>query len=83
MDELNVWEVKMSLKLALIQMDIRWHDRGSNHLKAGDLISQAVDRGADIVVLPEMFSTGFSMETNMLFSYLNVFNCFEISLPKQ
>lgn len=55
----------MSLKLALVQMDIAWHDRASNHSKAGDFIAQACDKGAEIVVLPEMFSTGFSMETEL------------------
>jgi predicted amidohydrolase len=54
----------MRLTLALIQMNIQWHDRPANHSKAGDFISLAVQKGADVVVLPEMFSTGFSMDTD-------------------
>jgi predicted amidohydrolase len=46
-------------------MDIKWHDREANHSKARRLAEQAKSEGADLVVLPEMFSTGFSMDTSI------------------
>lgn len=55
----------MSLRLALIQMDVQWHDRPANHAKARRLALQAKEAGAEVAVLPEMFATGFSMETSV------------------
>ena len=51
------------MKLAAVQMDITWHDRSANHDKARRMAAQAKEAGAEVVVLPEMFSTGFSMDT--------------------
>lgn len=53
------------LKLALAQMDIAWHDREQNYLTAGRLAVKAGQSGARALVLPEMFSTGFSMDTEV------------------
>jgi len=53
----------MSMKLALIQMDIAWHDREINRETARKLATRARESGAEVIVLPEMFSTGFSMDT--------------------
>jgi len=55
----------MSLRLALIQMDITWHDREANQASARKLATRARDDGARVIVLPEMFSTGFSMDTEV------------------
>ena len=51
------------MKLAAAQMDIAWHDRSANHDKARHMATRAKDAGAELLVLPEMFSTGFSMDT--------------------
>ncbi len=51
--------MKTNLKLALLQMDCQWEDRTAN-LKHADSLLNLVD--ADLVVLPEMFATGFSMQ---------------------
>jgi len=59
------------MKVAALQMDIAWHDRPANHVKARELAAQAKKRGADMVVLPEMFSTGFSMDTSITPEPLN------------
>lgn len=53
----------MPLKLALAQMDIAWHDREANYETARRLALQAKGSGSRYLVLPEMFSTGFSMDT--------------------
>jgi predicted amidohydrolase len=48
------------MKIALIQMNLTWCDTAANLRRAEELIANAP--GADIYVLPEMFTTGFCME---------------------
>ena len=48
------------MKVAVIQMDILWGDPEGNRRKADDAIGSCP--GADLYVLPEMFSTGFCTE---------------------
>src|SRR3989338_1391552 len=50
---------KTDLELALIQTTLAWQNPAANRAHFESLLTQA--RGADLVVLPEMFSTGFSM----------------------
>ncbi|PKQ40381.1 amidohydrolase [Pseudomonas sp. YY-1] len=52
---------KPDLELALIQTTLAWHDPAANREHFQALLEQA--RGADLVILPEMFTTGFSMES--------------------
>lgn len=52
---------KIDLELALIQTSLVWQDPAANRAQFEPLLEQA--RGADLVVLPEMFSTGFSMQS--------------------
>ena len=52
----------MTLKVSLVQMDMAWEDVAENHRRAARLLSKASDAGAKLALLPEMFSTGFSME---------------------
>ena len=52
------------LTVALVQTTLAWHDREANFAHFDELLEQA--RGADLVVLPEMFTTGFSMESKTL-----------------
>src|SRR4051794_10932490 len=51
----------VAMKVACVQMDIVWEDKRANHRKVRDLLSRADLAGGELVVLPEMFSTGFSM----------------------
>ncbi len=53
------------MKVAAAQMDIVWHDRSANYSKAKRMAEQAREVNADLLVLPEMFSTGFSMDTDI------------------
>lgn len=48
------------LKLALIQADLFWEDTAKN-LAAFDAKIHAVEDGTDLIVVPEMFNTGFSI----------------------
>ncbi len=49
------------LDLVLIQSELAWHDPATNRAHFQALFEQA--RGADLVVLPEMFTSGFSMDS--------------------
>lgn len=48
------------MKISLVQMNLAWCDTAENLRHAEQLISSAP--GADVYVLPEMFTTGFCME---------------------
>jgi predicted amidohydrolase len=50
------------LRIALLQMDIAFGEPDLNRAKAADLIAEAAANGADLVVLPEMWNTGYSLE---------------------
>lgn len=52
------------LELALIQTELAWQNPEANRAHFEALLEQA--RGADLIVLPEMFSTGFSMDSAAL-----------------
>jgi predicted amidohydrolase len=49
------------LKLALLQVDIVWQDAKQNRINFLEIINQ-ISEAVDVIVLPEMFSTGFSMQ---------------------
>lgn len=49
------------MKVALIQMDIKWEDKKANIEKTRILIKMSVEQGCRVIALPEMFNTGFSM----------------------
>lgn len=49
------------MKVSLIQSKIFWEDRNSNFLHFGKLI-KSIKNKTDLIVLPEMFTTGFTME---------------------
>ena len=49
------------LTVALVQRELAWEDAEANReLIAADL--EAVEDGTDLIVLPETFTTGFSMQ---------------------
>lgn len=48
------------MRVHLVQMNIVWEDRAANHRRADDLIASASTAAGDLIVLPEMFDTGFS-----------------------
>jgi omega-amidase len=51
------------MQLVALQLDIAWEDRERNHARVRELVAQADLRPDALVVLPEMFDTGFSMNT--------------------
>lgn len=54
-----------NLNITLIQTSLYWEDREKNIQHFTDKINSIVD-STDIIVLPEMFTTGFSMNSGML-----------------
>ena len=50
------------MRVAAVQHDIVWEDRDATLAHVTPLVASAVDEGARLVVLPEMFAVGFSME---------------------
>ncbi|MFZ4549146.1 MAG: nitrilase-related carbon-nitrogen hydrolase, partial [Bacteroidales bacterium] len=53
------------LTITLIQPDLAWQDKKSNLLKFEDFFEK-IDRKTDLIVLPEMFNTGFVVEPKSL-----------------
>jgi predicted amidohydrolase len=51
------------MKVALIQLDLAWEDVQENHRRARRRLEEAKAMGASFALLPEMFSTGFSMDS--------------------
>lgn len=47
------------LNVSLVQYDIIWEDSNANLEYLDTLLETA--RGSDLIILPEMFNTGFSM----------------------
>jgi len=51
------------MKVAYVQMKPALLEPEVNYSKAEELIREAVDRGAQLVVLPELFDTGYNFES--------------------
>src|SRR5262245_59724101 len=49
------------MKIYGIQLNIVWENKAANHAKVRSLLTKASPARGSLVVLPEMFSTGFSM----------------------
>ena len=54
------------MRIALVQMDLAWEDVPENHRRAARLLEEAAAGGARLALLPEMFSTGFSMDSRRI-----------------
>ncbi|RZK62519.1 MAG: hypothetical protein EOO59_02335 [Hymenobacter sp.] len=50
--------------VSLVQTDLHWHDAAANRAALAEQLATALDRPGltDLIVLPEMFTAGFSME---------------------
>jgi omega-amidase len=49
------------MRVHAVQFNIAWEDKPANHRKVRAMLDAAPPSPGDLVVLPEMFSTGFSM----------------------
>ena len=50
-----------TLNITILQADLHWHDAAANRRAFADAID-ALTEDTDLIVLPEMFSTGFTMD---------------------
>ena len=53
------------MHIAAVQLDTRWEDRAANHARVRQLLASVDLPAGTLVVLPEMFDTGFSMNTQI------------------
>ena len=51
------------MKISIIQTDIAWNNPDENISRSRDLAQRALAEGGELLVFPEMFTTGFSMPT--------------------
>ncbi len=56
-----------SMKISSIQAEIKWHKVEENLQHFSNIISSIEE--TDIIVLPEMWSTGFTMKAHLYYSY--------------
>lgn len=54
-----------NLKIAIISHDITWADKDENIITVADLLNR-IDKDTDLVILPELFTTGTINDNNML-----------------
>ena len=59
------------LKITIIQSDLHWEDIGSNLAMFEEKIWQ-IGQATDVIILPEMFTTGFSMKASKLAEHMNM-----------
>jgi omega-amidase len=60
----------MNLRVTLVQQSLAWHDPQSNRTHLDALLAPLV-KNTDLIVLPEMFPTGFSMDVEQLAEPVN------------
>ncbi|MCH7403151.1 amidohydrolase [Belliella kenyensis] len=71
------------LKVALVQTDLHWQDKIANLAMLEEKLWQ-LPSSVDLIVLPEMFATGFSMDVNSLSEPMNHTICkWMVQLAKQ
>jgi predicted amidohydrolase len=58
------------LRVALIQPDLIWHNPSENRSRLEEKLVFSQEAKPDLVVLPEMFTTGFSMDTSQAETHL-------------
>jgi predicted amidohydrolase len=57
--------MKNILRISLVQFEVIWEDPAANRKKLNDLLKPLVGN-TDLILLPEMFTTGFSMHAKEL-----------------
>lgn len=62
------------LKIALVQTDLHWQDKTANLAMLEEKIWDLKDK-ADLILLPEMFPTGFTMDASKLAEPMNLTVC--------
>jgi omega-amidase len=71
------------MELIGLQTDIAWHDRTGNHTLVSGLIERAKPSPGALVVLPEMFASGFSADVSTATEGAEESEAFLSALAKQ
>ena len=53
------------MRIAAVQLDIAWLDPSANHARVGDLLAASPPQADSLIVLPEMFNTGYAMDASV------------------
>lgn len=69
--------------VAGLQMDIAWENPPANFERADRLAEQAVALGARLLVLPEMFATGFSMAAERVAAHADATRAYLADLARR
>jgi len=56
----------VKMKLGLAQIDMVWEDKEENIEKVEKMVQNAILKGIECLLFPEMSLTGFSMNTNQI-----------------
>lgn len=59
------------MKVGLVELNIEWESKDINYERVSALVEIAALSRCDVVVLPEMFNTGFSMNIHLIGEELN------------
>lgn len=62
------------LRIALVQTDLYWKDRTANLAMLEEKIMN-FDQQVDLIVLPEMFTSGFTMDAEEVAEPMNLYTC--------
>ncbi len=68
--------------VAGLQFDIAWENPEENFRRVAPLAQRAAEQGAEIVALPEMFATGFSMRAEEMAVHANAIQDFVVDLAR-
>jgi omega-amidase len=49
------------MQIVAVQLDIAWEDKPANHRRVAQLLQENPPQPGSLIILPEMFDTGFSM----------------------
>ena len=69
--------------VAGLQFDIAWEDPDENFSRVAPLAQRAAAKGAEIIALPEMFATGFSMRAEEMAVHANTIHEFVADLARR
>lgn len=54
-----------TMQVVSVQMDMMWQDKVANHAKPAQLLQGIAVEPGSLILLPEMFATGFCMDVNV------------------
>ncbi len=71
------------MRAHLVQLDIAWEDPAANRERIGELIGSAAIEPGDLIALPEMYASGFSLNVDVTADDDNEDAAFLASLAKK